>query len=168
MPDTGGAGRATRPLRLRWFLGHFEEVAAGAIVIGLALLAFANIIARYLIAYSLAFSEELEVAGLVWLTMFGAASGFRRSVHIGFTILRDRLPRAGRRLAALLSVALTVGTALLLAWYGWLQIRAERSLDTVSEALGIPQWLYTAAIPVGALIVLLRVLERAWHEIEQA
>lgn len=132
------------------------------------MLAFANVIARYLVNYSLAFSEELEVAGLVWLTMLGAAMGFRRSAHIGFTILRDQLPRPLRRLAAAASVALTVGSMLALVWLGWLQIRAERSLDTVSEALAVPQWLYTAALPVGAVIVIVRVLQSARGEIDRA
>jgi TRAP-type C4-dicarboxylate transport system permease small subunit len=118
-------------------------------VIGFSLLAFANILARYVIIYSLAFSEELEVTGLVWLTMLGAAMGFRCTAHIGFTIVRDLLPPFGRRLATAASVGLTVATAFALAWYGWLQIRAEGSLGAVSESLGLPQWIYTAAIPVG-------------------
>ena len=147
-------------------LDRAEEIAAGAIVIALALLAFANVVARYVVNYSLAFSEELEVAGLVWLTMFGAAIGFRRSAHIGFTILRDRLPRPLRRAAAGASVALTVGAMAALVWFGWRQIVAERSLATVSEALAVPQWLYTAALPVGALLAIVRVLQRARHEID--
>jgi C4-dicarboxylate transporter DctQ subunit len=100
--------------------------------------------------------------------MLGAAVGFRRSAHIGFTILRDQLPRPLRRLAAAASVALTVGAMLVLVWFGWLQIRAERSLGAVSEALAVPQWLYTAALPVGALVVIVRVLQAARREIDRA
>lgn len=151
--------------RLRWLLDHGEEIAAGAIVIALALLAFANILTRYVIQYSLAFSEEIEVAGLVWLTMFGAAIGFRRSLHIGFTALRDGLPRGGRRAALAGSVAITLACLLVLVWAGWAEIRAERSLTAVSEALGIPQWLYTAAVPLGALVAIARVLQAALREI---
>jgi TRAP-type C4-dicarboxylate transport system permease small subunit len=100
--------------------------------------------------------------------MLGAAVGFRRSAHIGFTILRDQLPRSVRRLVAAASVALTAGAMAVLVWFGWLQIRSERALDTVSEALAIPQWIYTLAVPVGALIVLVRVLQAARDEIERA
>ncbi len=149
-------------------LDRFEEILAGALVLVLALLAFANVVARYAVSYSLAFSEELEVAGLVWLTMLGAAIGFRRSAHIGFTILRDRLPPAGRRLAVLATVVLTVGTALVLAWGGWRQIVTERSLGTVSEALGVPEWLYTLAVPVGAVLVAVRVVQAARREMGEA
>lgn len=156
------AGRRGEPF------AHLEEYLAGAIVIALALLAFANVLARYVVNYALAFSEELEVAGLVWLTTLGAAAGFRRGVHLGFTFLRDRLPRAGRRAAAVLGLVATVGSALVLLWGGWAQIRAERSLSAVSEALGMPQWIYTAAVPVGALLVIVRVLQAARREIDGA
>jgi C4-dicarboxylate transporter, DctQ subunit len=154
--------------RLRWLLAHGEEAAAGAIVLALAALAFANIVARYVASYSLAFTEELEVVGLVWLTMLGAAIGFRRGAHIGFTFVRDRLPRPARRAAAVANTLLSVASMLVLVGYGWLQIRAERSLDAVSEALGVPAWLYTAAIPVGAMIVIVRVLQVARGDADAA
>lgn len=149
-------------------LDRLEELLAAAIVIAMALLAFANVVTRYLTNYSLAFTEELEVAALVWLTMLGAAIGVRRAAHLGFTVVRDRLPRRARRAAALLSVALTVGTCLVLIWGGITQIVAQRSLETISEALGIPEWTYTAAVPIGAALILLRVLGAARREVDRA
>jgi TRAP-type C4-dicarboxylate transport system permease small subunit len=153
---------------LRWLVNHVEEILAGAIVIGLAGLAFVNVVARYLVNYALAFSEELEVAGLVWLTMLGAAAGFRRGVHLGFSFLRDRLPPHARKAGAAFGVAVTVGVGGVLVWGGLAQIRAERALSTVSEALAIPQWIYTAAVPVGAALMIVRVLQVARREIDQA
>ncbi len=149
-------------------LDRLEELLAATIVIAMAILAFANVVTRYLTNYSLAFTEELEVAALVWLTMLGAAIGVRRAAHLGFTIVRDRLPRRARRAAALLSVVLTVGTCLVLIWGGVTQIVSERSLGTISEALGIPQWTYTLAVPVGAALVLLRVLGTARRDVDRA
>lgn len=154
--------------RFRWLLDHAEEVLAGTLVIGLTGLAFVNVLARYLVNYALAFSEELEVAGLVWLTMLGAAAGFRRGAHLGFSFLRDRLPGPARKGVAALGVGVTVGVGGVLLWGGLAQIQAERALSTVSEALAIPQWLYTAAVPVGAVLLIVRVLQAARREIDQA
>jgi C4-dicarboxylate transporter, DctQ subunit len=154
--------------RLRWLAAHLEEGAAAALVILLSLLAFANVVTRYVVSYSLAFSEELEVAGLVWLTMLGGAVAVRRSAHIGFTFVRDRFGRPTRRAMAAAAAGLTVGSALVLVWYGWQQIRAERALSTVSEALGWPQWIYTAAIPVGGLLVAIRAVLAARRAIADA
>lgn len=132
---------------------------AGTILAAMATLAMANVVTRYFIRYSLAFTEELEVAGLVWVTMLGAAIGFREAAHLGFDVLRARLPRWPRRLLTITGTALTVSACLVLIWGGWRQILAERALSTTSEALGLPQWLYTAGVPAGAGLIVLRALQ---------
>jgi len=140
---------------------NLEEVA-GVVLLGImAVFAFLNVITRYFIHYSFASTEEIEVACLVWLTMLGAAAGFRRGAHLGFNLLELRFPSLRNVLFPLASV-LTILTVSILVWISILQIKDELALGITSEALGIPQWLYTLAIPVGGLLVILRVLE-AWY-----
>jgi hypothetical protein len=67
---------------LKWLAAHFEEALCAGLLLVLAVLAFANILVRYLSNFSFAFTEELEVSGLVYLTFFGAAAAFRG----GFTL----------------------------------------------------------------------------------
>jgi len=147
---------------------HVEEVLAGGLLVVMAVLAFLNILARYLTRYSFAFTEEIEVAALVWITMLGAAIAFREALHLGFGILRDRLPRPMRRGLAALTGVTAVATMAVLAWAGWRQIQSQIALGTTSEALGIPEWIYTAALPVGALLVIVRVLQGLGTEISRA
>ncbi len=140
---------------------NLEEVA-GVVLLGImAVFAFLNVITRYFIHYSFASTEEIEVACLVWLTMLGAAAGFRRGAHLGFNLLELRFPSLRNVLFPLASV-LTILTVSILVWISILQIKDELALGITSEALGIPQWLYTLAIPVGGLLVILRVVE-AWY-----
>ncbi len=127
----------------------------------MAVFAFLNVITRYFIHYSFASTEEIEVACLVWLTMLGAAAGFRRGIHLGFNLLELRFPSLRNVLFPLASV-LTILTVSILVWISLLQIKDELALGITSEALGIPQWLYTLAIPVGGLLVILRIIE-AWY-----
>lgn len=153
---------------MRRLAHHFEEVLAGSLLVVMAVLAFLNILARYLTRYSFAFTEEIEVAALVWITMLGAAIAFREALHLGFGILRDRLPRPVRRGLAALTGVTAVATMAMLAWAGWRQIQSQIALGTTSEALGIPEWIYTAALPVGALLVIVRVLQGLGTEIPRA
>jgi len=140
---------------------NLEEVA-GVVLLGImAVFAFLNVITRYFIHYSFASTEEIEVACLVWLTMLGAAAGFRRGIHLGFNLLELRIPSMRNVLFPIASV-LTILTVSILVWISILQIKDELALGITSEALGIPQWLYTLAIPVGGLLVILRVVE-AWY-----
>jgi TRAP-type C4-dicarboxylate transport system permease small subunit len=147
---------------------HLEEALAGGLLVVMAVLAFLNILARYLTRYSFAFTEEIEVAALVWISMLGAAVGFREAVHLGFTIVRDRFPLRVRRALAGLSSAVALATMAALVWAGWRQIQSQIALATTSEALGIPEWIYTAALPVGALLIIVRVLQALGAEIARA
>lgn len=147
---------------------HFEEALAGGLLVVMAVLAFLNIVVRYFTRYSFAFTEEIEVAALVWISMLGAAVGFRESVHLGFTILRDRFPRPVRRELAALSSLIAIATMLGLIWAGGRQIQSQIALNTTSEALGIPEWIYTAALPAGGLLVIARVLQALRSEIRRA
>ena len=153
---------------MRRLVHHFEEALAGGLLVVMALLAFANIVARYLTRYSFAFTEEIEVAALVWITMLGAAIGFREALHLGFTTVRDRFPRPARRALAGLSGAVALATMAALSWAGWRQIQSQIALQTTSEALGIPEWIYTAALPVGGLLIIARVLQALGAEIRRA
>lgn len=147
------------PHRWRWFAEHGEEACCAAMLGAMSVLAFLNILARYLTNFSLAFTEEIEVSLLVWLTMLGAAAGFRHGVHIGLTFLVERLPRWAPRGLAVATAALGVGLYLALIWFSVWQIRDEALMGTTSEALGIPQWIYTLGLPVGGLLIIGRMLQ---------
>jgi TRAP-type C4-dicarboxylate transport system permease small subunit len=133
------------------------EEAAGVILLGvMAIFAFLNVITRYFIHYSFAFTEEIEVACLVWLTMLGTAAGFRRGIHLGFNLLEVRFPELGKKILFPLASVTAMVTISILILISLSQIRDEIALGISTEALGIPQWWYTLAIPAGGILMLLR------------
>lgn len=140
------------------------EEGACVLVFGvMTAVAFVNVITRYVIRYSLAFTEELVVSLFVWLTLLGTAVAFREGSHLAFTWLIERSPRAVRRLSLWLSTVLSLVLFAALIYFGILQIGNERMLGTTSEALAIPQWWYTAGIPAFSALVIVRVLQSAWR-----
>lgn len=147
--------------RLRWIGANAEEACCAVLLAVMALVAFANVLARYLTNFSLAFTEEVEVSLLVWLTLLGAAAGVKRGVHLGLTFLVERFPGAARRALATASSALAVALFLALIWFSIGQIREEVQMATTSEALGIPQWIYTLGLPVGGAILIGRTVQAA-------
>lgn len=145
--------------RLKYLYSHFEEVVSTTLLAVMAVFAFLNVLTRYFIHYSFAFTEEIEVALLVWITMLGAAAGFRRCVHLGFNFLSSKIPPAGRRVLLVISSLLTIFCFGVLFSYSLVQIQDELMLAVTTEALDIPQWLYTLALTVGSLLVIFRVVE---------
>jgi TRAP-type C4-dicarboxylate transport system permease small subunit len=129
----------------------------------MTLVAFVNVITRYFIQYSLAFTEEIVVSLFVWLTLLGTAVAYRQGAHLAFTWVIDHAPRRVRTAALWGSTATSVVVFLALIWFGLGQIANERLLGTTSEALAVPQWWYTAGIPVFGALVIVRIIERAWR-----
>ena len=150
---------------MRRVYDNMEEVLGVVLLALMALLAFTNVVTRYFINYSFAFTEEAEVAALVWLTMLGAAAGCRKGVHRGFGLLALRFPVFGRRVLLPLASLLTIATIVILFYFSVFQIRDEISLAITSEALAIPQWWYTLALPVGAVLIVIRIVEATWREL---
>ena len=142
---------------------NLEEAIGVGLLAVMAVFAFLNVITRYFIQYSFASTEEIEVACLVWLTMLGAAAGFRRGIHLGFDLLKMRFPNFGKKVLVPLSFILTFATVCILVWFSFYQIHDEIDFKTTTEALSIPQWWYTLAIPVGGILILFRIIEAAYH-----
>lgn len=152
---------------LRWITEHIEEVLGASLLAVMACLAFANVITRYIFQYPLAFTEELEVNALVWLTMFGTASAFRRRKHLSMLYFRDKFPQGIRIALELCVPALGVGLFASLGYLGYLQIVDERILEITSESLGVAQWLYTICIPIGCALIVFRIVQASVREIQE-
>ena len=147
-------------MHLDW-IDRAEEGACVLLLAVMTLIAFVNVLTRYLVRYSLAFTEELVVNLFVWLTLLGTAIAFRQGSHLGFSFLVDRSPRPLRRASVWLGAGLSALLFGLLIYYGMGQIAMERMLGTTTEALAIPQWWYTAGIPVMGLLIIARIIEGA-------
>ncbi len=150
--------------KLHWLAQNAEEVICAAMMVFMTVLGFANVVARYL-GFSMAYTEELLVMLLVWLTMLGTAAGFKRNAHLSMTFLREQLPWAGQRALEVLSAALTVGSVLVVmivcALY---QIPDEILLHSRTLSLDLPTVYYSLAIPVCGVVVVVRVLQASWRE----
>lgn len=144
---------------MKAFARNFEEVVSVVLLAVMGILAFTNVLTRYFIHYSFAFTEEIEVALLVWVTMLGGAACFKRGLHLGFAFLAERLPGSWRKALAVFSGGLMILVCSVLFRFSLIHIRDEIEMTITTEALGIPQWWYTLAIPVGCVFIVLRVIE---------
>lgn len=151
----------------RWIAGHFEEVMSAALLTMMAVLAFAGVLTRYIFQVPIAFTEELEVNALVWLTLFGTASAFRRKKHLRMLFFQDKMPVKFRRGLNLALNLLAICLFAALGYLGYLQLLDEKLLEITSESLSMPQWIYTTCIPVGCGLIIIRILEASYTEIKE-
>lgn len=141
---------------VKYLFGNFEEILGCFLLFGMLALAFANILCRYFFHYPFAFTEEIEIAGLVWITMLGSSIAFKKKSHIGFNFLVNKFSPLFRKYFLIISYLLILILFCFLCGYGINQILDEIELEIISESLGIPQWIYTLAVPAGAILIIMR------------
>ncbi len=146
---------------LRWFVTHFEEVLCAFLFAVMAVVAFVNVISRYFLKYSLAFTEELLISLFVWLTLLGAAVAFREGSHLGFGFITGYLPISFQKALLWFSALLGAFLFSFLIYFSVYQIKEEIVLKITSSGIGIPQWWYTIGMPVWSVLVIIRILQGA-------
>lgn len=137
-----------------------EQVLTGIVMGVIALISLGNVAARYLTSQSFAATEEISIALLIVLAFLGSTTAFVCDRHIRVNFLVERLPPAGRHAAEWLSFIATASLFGFIAFYGgWLTFDQYRFEET-SPALGVPQWWYTVWMPVLALVIVLRLIQK--------
>lgn len=148
--------------RVQWVAEHFEEVLGAALLSAMACLAFANVVTRYLFHFPLAFTEEIEVNSLVWLTMFGTSAAFRKGCHLRMLFVYDKFSLRLQKILDQFISILAFGLFSVLGVLGYYQLLDERFLEITSESLNFPQWIYTVCIPAGCLLILIRIAQSSY------
>ena len=140
---------------------HFEEVLCAILFAIMAIVAFVNVISRYLLKYSLAFTEELLISFFVWVTLLGAAIAFRAGSNLGFNFITDRLPQKIQKILLWFGALLGAFLFSFLIYFSIYQVKEEIVLKITSSGIGIPQWWYTIGVPLWSILVIIRIFQGA-------
>jgi len=134
---------------LRW-----EHWTVAVLLAAMALIAFMNILGRYIFHYSLAFTEELTVNLFVWLTVVGSGLAFERGAQLGMVSMLKLFPRRLKRgvviFSSVLSVCLFVAVDILIIQTIYYEVTLFKA---TSPALGVPIWVYYAGVPLLSIAV---------------
>ncbi|SET07865.1 TRAP-type C4-dicarboxylate transport system, small permease component [Natronincola peptidivorans] len=135
-----------------------EKIAKWLLISSLIVMAtinFGNVLSRNVFKASFSFTEELTIGLFVFNTFIAAALAARKGGHLGLTIIFDRLSEANQRILSLLTGIISSGLFGLLAYYGYLMTKSQARYGQMSPALGLPQWIFGSAIPIGAALCML-------------
>ena len=127
-----------------------------ALIAAMAVLVFANVVARYLLNFSVIWVEELTRYMMVWVGFLGSGLVLRLGAHVAVDALQDVLPApAARSLRAAIVLVLAVTFAAML----WLGIRyVAFAWDQRTAVLDWSTGAVYLAIPIGAALMLVHLL----------
>ena len=122
----------------------------------LALITFANVLARYFTSHSFAWTEEFSVFLMIVLALVGSSAAVARDRHIRIEYFSDSGSMARRRNLSRIGAVLV---ALLFALISVLSIRLvwdDFRFNETSPGIGIPQWWYSIWLPIISIGIALR------------
>lgn len=140
-----GANRVTR-------------AACAALGAGIFLVTFLQVCFRYLLNSSLLWAEEVGIYAMVWLTFLGSSLLLREWGHIGITVLLRRASHPVRVALLFAIEALMLLFLVFLAYYG--TTTAVFGFSRRSPSMGFSTWWLKLAIPVGAVLMTLNLVEQ--------
>jgi TRAP-type C4-dicarboxylate transport system permease small subunit len=146
----------TLPPRATFRVERFLGAAAMAAI---CLITLGNVLVRYLTDVSFAFTEEISVFLLLFLTLIGSARAFLDGNQIAVTYFVDRCGAIWKRRLLLFSLGASMLMLALLLWYGTRMAWDDYELEVTSPGLGWPQWIYTACLPLLSVLVLARLAQ---------
>lgn len=145
-----------------------EELISAILLSIMASIAFINVISRWFLHLSLAFTEEITIHFFVWMTTLGIAIAFERSAHLGMVTIYERLPKIPRKIASAISAIIAISLFLLVNYYAIREIYMDMTIFKMeSEALRIPQWIYTMGTPIFSLFVFKNIIKGTIKEFKQ-
>lgn len=113
---------------------------------------------RYALGNSLAWSDELALITFVWAMCLAISSAYLHDKHIRLDLLVDRLTLRWKERTGVLAEGVALGFLLCVLSSGYAALSLTARAHT--EALGLPQTLPFAAIPIAAALMLFHWVRR--------
>jgi len=127
----------------------------------MVVIVFANVVSRYYLHVSLAWSEEIARFMLVWLVFLGSFLAYIHDEHLGLDILVKLFPPTLRKLVAFFTNILVVFALYAVMEGGYLMMMAN--FDWLSAAAEIPQGYIYAIIPICCGLMILQTILKTFY-----
>lgn len=144
--------------------GAIEKVMRWSVVFllsAMVLIVFANVVCRYYLQASLAWSEEISRFMLVWLVFIGAFLAYIHDEHLGLDILVTQFPPALRRVVAIGTNMLILYALYAVMEGGYLLMRDN--FDWLSPAAEIPQGYIYFIVPFTCGLMMLQTVLKTYY-----
>ena len=129
----------------------FLEQATAALLAAITLIVAFEVVSRYILNVSFAWSEEISRHFFIWASFLGAGVALKRGAHIGVDSLVTRLSQSMRQRLRSIVTVLVVTFGLLLLYYGILAMPTMIRQESITMGFSMG-WVFIAA-PLGGVIL---------------
>jgi TRAP-type C4-dicarboxylate transport system permease small subunit len=151
-----------------WPLKLLDNIAKVLVIIcGMAMLftVLMGIFGRYVIHYSLPWTEELPRFLMVWMALFACPLAFDYGFHASFNALADKLGKRGRLINFIFTRVLIIAFLSVVVYKGFslMSVFGFQMAPTLQISYAIPY----SAVPLSASLFLLKYLLEFIHGVKK-
>lgn len=143
--------------RVLWFL---ETYFTGVLMLVSSLMIFMQVILRYVFSFSIIWVEEFARYSIVWFIFLGASLAAREGKHASVDVLIRLFPPKVQKVFDVLDIVISIVFTLIIVWFGFSMVVRISQIGNITPALQIPMYIPYLAIPIGALMMTWRFLEK--------
>ena len=138
---------------------NFEDYLCAIALIIMCLVTFINIFSRKVTWLNLSFTQELVTTMFVWVCCLAAASAFKTDSHMGFAYFTNKLTGNIKFMHRYLRIILCMINYGIWLYFGFEMVYRQYHYGLLTGVLEMPSWLIGIAIPVSAILSIIRLLE---------
>ena len=136
------------------------EVALCVILVAIVAITFAQVVFRYVLLASLAWSEELTRFLLMWLAALSAAYAFKVRSHFALTFVVDRFDE---RIQRWIAASVTAIVSLFLIVFAWEAAKFTLAVqDQIAPGTRMSMSIPYSSAFVGSVLMLYHVIRNWW------
>ena len=141
----------------------FEQIFAMVLLFGIATLVFVSAMFRAF-KHPLNWAQDAALVAFAWMIFLGSDLAIRNTRLIGIDVLVKLLPNMVQKWLSIVFRVIVIGFLCILVYFGYIMVITgfKRSITT----LGISYAWVTAAVPVGAVLMIISELIRMVQEIK--
>jgi C4-dicarboxylate transporter DctQ subunit len=125
-----------------------------------------EVLRRFLLDFSSLWGEEAARFAFIYLGWVGASYAVKQRAHIRFDVLLHLLPRRFHGYLYLFGELCTLVFAGFALYWSLDTISTMLQFDALAPALRVSQVWFEAAVPLGFTMMVVRVLQSAWRDIQ--
>lgn len=143
---------------------RIEEVVALAFLSIMIVVMITQVSFRFFNLSSLTWSDELCRFLFIWITFIGASLVVKKSEHLGVSVLIDRFNDKPKLVINAFVVLISAIFCSIVAYEGYKTAISQLETGQLSASMSIPMGSITLAIPIGATLVLIAILEKIYNQ----
>ncbi len=144
----------------RWADQYIEECLLIVTYTAMLVIATAQVFFRYVVNYSISWSQDLLTYMLIWSVFIGISLAVKKRKHIKVELAFVLLPEKSQFYLKVVSNMVFMLFCGIFSYFSIIKVyKLIFVLPQISESTGISMWMIQVAVPVGFLLSIYRLIQ---------